>query len=90
MPNYFIVCKLQEFEKYAAQVDGGKVELLKLLNIHKMNMDNIMDAEEHAEELNRQATEFEQWVTSLCTVPEYFHFVPFKKKKKKGIYFFSH
>ena len=55
----FTVCKLQDFEKHAAQLDGGKVELMKKLNSQIMaKMDT--KAEEHAEELDRLATEFEQ------------------------------
>lgn len=68
---------MQELEKHAAQVDGGKVELFKKLNIIQMQIDIIDEAAKHAEELDRQATEFEQWVPFLMyrALPEYFHLI---------------
>ncbi|XP_053178329.1 laminin subunit alpha-3 [Scomber japonicus] len=55
----------KELEKHAAQVDGGKVELFKKLNIMQMTVAIIEEAAKHAEELDRQATEFEQLVHSV-------------------------
>ncbi|XP_022072198.2 laminin subunit alpha-3 [Acanthochromis polyacanthus] len=49
----------QEFENQAAQMDGAKKELLKKLNSMD-KVDAVAKAEEHAEELNRLATELEQ------------------------------
>lgn len=56
------MCKLQEFERDAAQLDGGKLELSKKLNymFQIMAKVDIVKAEEHAEELSRVAAEFQQ------------------------------
>lgn len=57
------MCKLQEFESDAAQLDGGKLELSKKLNYMFQIMakvDIVTKAEEHAEELSRVAAEFQQ------------------------------
>ncbi|XP_041646420.1 laminin subunit alpha-3-like [Cheilinus undulatus] len=54
----------QEFETHAAQIDGAKVELFKMLNkILQMSgkvVDLVMKAEEHAEELHKEASEIHQ------------------------------
>ncbi|XP_062280212.1 laminin subunit alpha-3-like [Scomber scombrus] len=67
----------KEFEKHAAQVDGGKQELFKKLNnILQMKIDIVLEAEEHAEELDRQATEFEQLLhsaTNRTSLPPLLH-----------------
>lgn len=60
-----IVCKLQEFEIHTAHIDGARPELLKkFTNIFQSmtKVDIVTKAEEHAEQLKRAATEFQQWV----------------------------
>lgn len=57
------MCKLQEFENRAAQLDGAKWKIFKTLNQIFQTMakvDIVTKAEEHAEELNRAAAEFQQ------------------------------
>lgn len=54
---------MQEFENHGAQLDGAKLELIKKLNIIfpiMAKVDMVTKAEEHAEELNRVAAEFQQ------------------------------
>ncbi|XP_034561522.1 laminin subunit alpha-3 [Notolabrus celidotus] len=52
----------KEFETHAAQTDGAKLELLqKLNNIHTLGkVEAVMKAEQHAEELCREAAEIQQ------------------------------
>lgn len=61
--SFFLLCKLQEFENQAAQLDGAKWELFKTLNkMFQMmaKVDIVTEAEEHAEELSRAAAAFQQ------------------------------
>lgn len=60
MQTQLIVCKLQEFENHAAQLDGAKLPLFKKLNDIFRMMEIMTKAEEHAEELNREAAELQQ------------------------------
>lgn len=55
---------MQEFEKQAAQLDGAKLEHFQQLNNSFIiaEVEAIAQAEEHAKELKRMATELQQWV----------------------------
>ncbi|XP_074492138.1 laminin subunit alpha-3 isoform X2 [Sebastes fasciatus] len=50
----------REFENHAAQLDGAKLPLFKKLNDIFRMMEIMTKAEEHAEELNREAAELQQ------------------------------
>lgn len=59
----FVGLKLQEFETQSAQLDGAKLKLFKRLNNSFQKMakaETVSEAEEHAEELSRVATESQQ------------------------------